>query len=132
MIGDINFKGYISIDGDNIGAKIEKLLIENKKNKLREFSGYIKYTINDISKFLENYNIELIFCAGDNLLGYGNIDCELIAKLTKKIKRYKINFSVGIGRTLCDVYLALKYSKAHGKHRITIVCNSKIIYSKKI
>jgi len=125
-------KCYLSIDGDNIGSEIEKLLIESRIDELKKFSSTIEQIIQEVSKLLTEHGLELIFSAGDNVLCFGIINSELIYMLCRKISNRRVTFSVGIGKTLCDTYIALKYSKSCGKNRLTVVYNSKIVFSEKI
>ena len=119
-------KYYIGLDGDSIGREVERLIISNEEEKLQMFSYKITETINDLSAYLIEKGINIIFAGGDSILAYGEINEILITELLDMFeKKTKKTVSIGIGKTLSDVYLGLKLAKANGGNQF-------INYTKKI
>ena len=108
---------FTAVDGDNIGRIIEKYIIENDEQKLRAFSEYVENYFSNLSLKLKDLGGDIIFCAGDNLL------CKFHNKLQESLKKIikpenSFTISIGIGKTLIETFLALKYAKANGKNQI--------------
>ncbi|MHA1757991.1 MAG: mCpol domain-containing protein [Promethearchaeota archaeon] len=108
----------MSLDADDVGFKIQKLIIEEKEKEIVELSNIIKKYIKDITLFLSNQNLEIVISAGDNILCKGAfIDIQKITSYLFK-KNSIIKCSVGIGNSLKNCYLALNYAKSIGKNTI--------------
>jgi len=117
---------FCSIDGDRIGATLEKLIISQDLTRLTQFSQLINETINKISQDILEKNYELIFSGGDNILFSGNFNisyCEDMSKYFEKTTSNKL--SVGIGDTAIESFLALKIAKASGGAVIFDYCEIK-------
>lgn len=123
---------YIGIDGDDIGKKIERYLLESNENLVQEMSDTISLLINEITSYLKNEGASIIYSRGDNILcKYNNdthhfkISIDIIDKLYDFLFNLDINitFSVGISDSLKDTYIALKYAKSIGKNCLVIYNN---------
>ena len=109
---------YIGIDGDNIGIKIEKSLLENDEINVARISEEMTSSIKKITNYLKVLNFEIIFSAGDDILCKGEfIEIANLSNFLAEIKNTN-TFSVGIGNTLEKTYVALKYAKSIGKNKI--------------
>jgi GTP cyclohydrolase III len=110
---------YIGIDGDNIGSKIELHFLENNEEAIQFFSETIEKTISLMASQLEESGMKIIFCAGDSILCRSdNIDTVKLQDTLKVGIKDGIYFSAGIGQSIRQAYLALKYAKTSGKNRI--------------
>jgi GTP cyclohydrolase III len=113
---------YISIDGDNIGSALEKLVILQKTDELRNFSRDVFSFFEAIKKELLNCEAEVIFHGGDSILAKIAIEHIDSVALLEKIftgvlyrERCKISISVGLGSSILEAYIALKAAKSSGK-----------------
>jgi hypothetical protein len=109
---------YIGLDGDNVGTKIEKCLIENNEQEVGRLSKEITDTKDKITDYLRSLNFEIIFSAGDDILGKGDsIDIKRLTEFLLDVEG-ECSFSAGIADTLAKTYVALKYAKSIGKNAI--------------
>lgn len=109
---------YIGIDGDNVGNKIEKSLLENDEINVAKVSEEITSSVNKITKYLKIINFKIIFATGDDILCKGeSIEINKLSDFLAETKNTN-TFSVGIGNTLEKTYVALKYAKSIGKNKI--------------
>lgn len=113
---------YIYIDGDNIGLKIEQSFLNNDEKDLTAINLIVLNAVSKISTYLENKNQQIIFSGADGIISKGT---ELnINKLLGIVRNAEISltFSIGIGDSLRNCYIALRYAKSIGK-------NIAIVYS---
>lgn len=109
---------YIGIDGDNVGTKIEKSLLENDEINVARVSEEITSSVIKITNYLKIINFKIIFSTGDDILCKGeSIEIDNLSDFLAEIKNTN-TFSVGIGNTLEKTYVALKYAKSIGKNKI--------------
>ncbi|AHL22644.1 mCpol domain-containing protein [Thermococcus nautili] len=121
---------YISIDGDNIGALLEKFILQNKKEDLKNISKTISLCFQSFISKLESevlIPIEVIVLGGDTIIIEVN-EREITTAINVIIKHFSncpFSVSIGIGASLREAYLALKFAKATGKNKIVIHKDSK-------
>jgi hypothetical protein len=113
---------YIAVDGDSIGNQIERCMIEQNEELLVSFSNAVVDGLEVIRDYLAGNNYRIILFAGDSLLAEGP-ECDYEQLHTLCIMN-SISFSVGIGQTMFDAYMALKYAKVSGKSKIVISVKS--------
>ncbi len=119
---------YIGIDGDNIGDRLEFFLLESQEESIRSFSQEVELHLKKIWHALQQINAQMILCSGDSLLCKVEvIDAVLLRKAITSERTSGITFSAGIGETLKDAYIALKYAKASGKNKIIYLENGRYI-----
>ncbi|MEZ5038495.1 MAG: mCpol domain-containing protein [Saprospiraceae bacterium] len=110
---------YFGLDGDSIGRIIESYLIENNVEELEQFSKKIVKAIEEIKTLVETMDGKVIFCTGDSILFYGEIDPsfgEVIVRIFKE--KTNRTASVGIGKTTAFTYLGLKLAKSKGGNQV--------------
>lgn len=106
---------YIAIDGDHVGARLEKYLLENDERELATFSQDLSSLLDELAEKLKREGYSIVYLGGDSLLAKKpDFDLELVAD---EVQNTKITFSVGIGTSCHDAYIALKYAKASGRNR---------------
>lgn len=112
---------YVYIDGDDIGLKIEKSFMTNNEAELRVVNIEVDKAVSTISNQLKDIGFDIIFCGADGIIG--KKDMIDIKKLHLSISQlpFSIRFSVGIGNTLREAFLALRYAKSNGKNGIAIL-----------
>jgi hypothetical protein len=109
---------YMGLDGDDVGRNLERYFIENDEFHLSELSNKISKSINSLTEFLRTLGYDIIFVAGDNILCKGeNIDIEALLNYLGSFNG-PCTFSGGIGKTIEQTYLALKYAKSVGKNSL--------------
>ncbi|WP_035991680.1 mCpol domain-containing protein [Leptolyngbya sp. KIOST-1] len=111
---------YVGIDGDDVGARLELGFLKNREEDVRLLSKEVDKSILIMSENLQSLGMEVIFFSGDSLLCKGeDLDTNMLVELIES-QSITFNFSAGIGNTLRDTYLALKYAKTSGKSRVVI------------
>jgi hypothetical protein len=111
---------YVGIDGDNIGSRLELGFLQNREEDIKEISQKVDSGILAMAERLQDLGMEVIFFSGDSLLCKGeSLDTDVLVQLIKS-QSITFSFSAGIGDTLRDTYLALKYAKTSGKSRVVI------------
>ena len=109
---------YVYIDGDDIGLRIEKCFMANNEIELNSINKEISNIIERISSYLEKTGCVIIFNGADGIIfKHENPDIKNIYYYIKSINS-KITFSIGIGNSLRETFLALRYMKANGKNGV--------------
>lgn len=107
---------YAYIDGDDIGLRIENSFMNNDEIRLMMLSNSLRDIINEIKVKLSNCGYLIIFGAADGIIcKKEEIKIEELIKLTKYSNK-EITFSIGVGTSLKDSYIALRYAKCNGKN----------------
>ena len=106
---------YIAIDGDNIGATVERYVILEERDALTQYAASVDSAIKRLGDELSAIGGLIVFCGGDSVLAEFSEDQE-IALIKKLIFRTRnIGISIGSGSTMREAYLALKMAKTSGK-----------------
>ncbi len=106
---------YIGLDGDNIGRLVESYFIENNVSKLVEFSRNVVRALDEIRIMGEHNGADVLFCTGDSILLYGDIDVSFGTEMLEVFHRETgKTASVGIGQNMANTYLGLKLAKSRG------------------
>lgn len=112
---------YIYIDGDDIGLRIEKSLMTNDERSLRVINIAVNEAILRLTNYLTNRNCKIIFSGADGIIfKTENLRIEEFQSYIYTIER-SITFSIGIGNSLKEAFLALRYAKANGKNGVAIL-----------
>jgi GTP cyclohydrolase III len=112
---------YAYIDGDDIGLKIEKCFMTDNEAFLRVINAEVDSAISTISKHLQDTGFDVIFCGADGIIcKKDKIDIETLHLYVSNLT-FDIRFSVGVGNTLRESFLALRYAKSNGKNGIAIL-----------
>ncbi|MCQ2014615.1 MULTISPECIES: mCpol domain-containing protein [Clostridium] len=114
---------YAYIDGDDIGLRIENSFMNNNEIRLKEINELVKEIIEKITIYLKENNHEIIFSGADGIICKNkNINGDEIIEFIRKNSE-EINFSIGVGNSLRDAFLALRYAKSSGKNIVAIFNN---------
>lgn len=107
---------YAYIDGDNVGLIIEKCFLENDEKGLNYINSYIIDTIKKIEQYLLQSKLDIIFSGADGIICKGEVlDHIDLLKFIREISK-DVTFSIGIGSTLKESYVALRYAKSNYKN----------------
>lgn len=112
---------YVAIDGDDIGRKLASSYLANRPDSLKATRDLIDLKTRKISELLSSLGYEVLFCAADGVTGALKADRINTSSLYQEIEIIggnEISFSVGVGRSLRESYVALLYAKSTGKARI--------------
>src|SRR6266498_3849452 len=114
---------YVAADGDNVGSRLEYLVITNNIEALKEFSTKFNAAMEWFENELEVcFSASMVFFGGDNLLASitsNKFARESLERLRFEFsKRAQSTLSIGIGDTPQQAYLALKLAKTNGKNVI--------------
>lgn len=115
---------YFGLDGDDTGTKLENNFLESSdEDEFRILSESVTKAVAEIGKLIQSHHQEnaLIFAAGDDLLFKGRFDGQTLHAMQKMYKSLTsgLTCSIGFGRTIREVYLALKLAKTEpGKNSI--------------
>lgn len=107
---------YIYIDGDNIGLKIEQSFLNNNERDLLEINSKVTNAVKHITSYLITCKYEIIFSGADGIISKGELmNFHNLLKIVRAIDS-ELTFSIGIGNSLKDSYVALRYAKSYGKN----------------
>ncbi len=105
----------LSIDGNNVGKKIEQYIFAGSLFELAQFSKKITDYINTLKDVIESYDGRVYMCGGDNILASVSNDKvqDVIRKIYNIHAPEKVTFSIGLGNTPSLAYLALQKRKSN-------------------
>lgn len=107
---------YAYIDGDDIGLKIENSFMNNDEDGLKNINNMVKDAVDTINNHLQQLGYELIFGGADGIICKGeDININELMNYVRNVRK-ELNFSIGLGMTLKDSYIALRYAKSNGKN----------------
>jgi len=107
---------YISIDGDDVGSEIERLIVLCQPEALVQYWKSVSHVITDLEARLKSQGANVLICGGDTILA--ELDRVPSPELMHKLfsSTLPLSFSVGTGHTMLEAYIALKTAKASGKN----------------
>ncbi|MCU8069462.1 mCpol domain-containing protein [Shewanella sp. SM32] len=112
---------FITIDGDDIGQLIVSCYLRNDQLALARTNALVNNTTEAIADFLSANGFSILFCAADGVAAYTDAmipdDKDLYSSI-KALAGDNISFSVGIGASLREAYVALLSAKSSGKARL--------------
>ena len=122
---------YIYIDGDNIGLTIEISFLNNDEKLLKKINNNVIKSVSVITEYLISKKQEIIFSGADGIIAKGEniILHELLAFI--RSTNNELTFSIGLGKTLSDCYIALRYAKSSNKNIAISFINDKFIICNK-
>ena len=105
---------FLAVDGDDVGRRLERLLIANLPEEAKAFSNGVDVDLANLRDHILAVGADIVFCAGDGLLALVPDSFDPSFMPDPKT----ITWSVGLGETSCDAVLALKKAKALGRNRV--------------
>ena len=108
---------YVSVDGDDIGKMLTKIIYARSEEDISAFSNYVADFFLDIKKTVIELGGKVIFCAGDSIAYYIESEEELLCTF-EKMKTDRFNVSIGCGNTLQQAHWALNIAKSLGKNQV--------------
>lgn len=113
---------YLAMDGDDIGSQIEYFILKNDSHELMmfslRFSAAIEWLIGELAAA---YQPNILLSGGDTLLVSisHEIDTDVIEAIRNGFaERARRTLSMGLGSSLREAHVALKYAKVSGKNRL--------------
>lgn len=107
-----NSTWYYSFDGDQVGRRIQTMILENDTSGVREFSRVVTACVTNLRDRLVGLGCEVLFAAGDSVMVIGppNLPIEVLP-----VRVNGLTFSVGIGTTPREALIALARAKTEGR-----------------
>jgi GTP cyclohydrolase III len=119
---------YAYFDGDDIGAKLELLLLDDKEEDARSYSQSINSAVARLREFLSLRHVETILVGGDDLIAFwpsGHISMREIENARKIFLGVcSCTISVGIGSSLSEAAFNLRRAKLQGKNQVVSAIGS--------
>ena len=104
---------FISVDGNNIGKRLEQYILSERFNELKSFSDRVTTAVSGLSRFVVEIGGKVLMSGGDNLLAtVPENECRSLKCFLDGIQSRDLSFSMGIGHNARASFLALKYAKA--------------------
>jgi GTP cyclohydrolase III len=107
---------YMAIDGDDVGAEIERLVVLCQPEALTFYWKSVSSVITKLGKQLTCQGANVLICGGDTILA--ELDKAPSFKLIYELfsNTLPLSFSIGTGQTMLEAYIALKTAKVSGKN----------------
>ena len=106
-------KAYIAVDGNETGKHLEKYLLSNDLEKIRNISLNLNQQIESLRSEFVNVDGDVLISGGDNILVVADSTAiSVICQRIREMPQGEICFSTGIGNSARNAYLALKYAKS--------------------
>lgn len=114
---------YAYFDGDDVGAKLELLLLDNKEEDARSYSESINSALVQLRAFLSLMRAETILAGGDDLIAFwSSSGCISIREIENARRTFfdacSCTISVGIGGSLSEAASNLRRAKLQGKNQV--------------
>jgi GTP cyclohydrolase III len=112
---------YLAVDGDDVGHRLEYLMLMNNRESIIEFSKTFQRAMDWLeNKLVTDFEAEIIFNGGDNLLACLPLDY-LSSKALEELRnsfaeKATSTLSAGLGDSPRQAYFALKLAKTSGKN----------------
>ncbi|PTA97685.1 MULTISPECIES: mCpol domain-containing protein [unclassified Sulfitobacter] len=114
---------FVTIDGDDIGRRLAACYLSNDIKALEATRELVDLKTHQISNLLTDLGYRVLFCAADGVTAHSNdniVDDMRLYQSIENIAGLELAFSVGVGETLREAYVALLFAKSTGKARL---CN---------
>ena len=105
---------FVAIDGDDIGRRLAACYLSNQVDALKATKDLVELKTQRISGLLSSLGFEILFCAADGVTGSTRKSVVDDSSLYQRIKEAvgdEISFSVGVGGSLREAYVALLYAR---------------------
>ena len=110
---------FVGIDGDDVGATLVSLIIQNKAEEATRFSERVIRGLRLVGDRIRQSGGRVFFVGGDNLLAELEFDRNLLGELQEIFKAETgCKVTIGVGSLPLEAYLALKLGKGRGKGQI--------------
>lgn len=112
---EISVELYYGLDGDNTGTILESMLQSNlNEEDLRDFSCKVKKAKDKIVEYIKkSAHGKVIFAEGDDILFKGSFHISELQQMSQIYKDISggLTCSIGYGKSLKEVLLAMKFAK---------------------
>lgn len=109
---------YVLLDGDQVGLRIEDLLLRNELSRLYLLIQDLDDAVLGLSRLLRAAGGLVYVCGGDGILGSADDLRPFLGALRKARILQPCTFSAGVGDSVRDALIALKLAKARGPGEI--------------
>lgn len=109
----MNESVFVSIDGNNIGKRLERYILSERFDDLKSFSDRVSSAVSELSRFVVGLGGTVFMSGGDNLLATVPAnERHFLKRFFDGVQSRDVSFAMGIGRNARASFLALKYAKA--------------------
>jgi GTP cyclohydrolase III len=110
---------FVGMDGDDVGATLVSLIIQNKAEEAARFSERVIRGLRLVGDRIRESGGRVLFIGGDNLMAELELDRNLLGELQEMFKAETgCEVTIGVGSLPVEAYLALKLGKGRGKGQI--------------
>ncbi len=111
-------KSFVLIDGDDVGEKIDALIVKGDVVELLRFTRAVDRAVDRIAALVRKSGGAVHMAGGDNVLGQvGDVD-GFLRTFMKARRAFCVTFSVGVGASAREAHVALKAAKGAGTGEI--------------
>lgn len=114
---------YYAYDGDNVGLRLEKVILSNDVDEIRHYTSGFSQAIANIKQTLVELGCEILFMGGDSILACSPTP---VSEMSLPVESSGFSFSVGIGDTPAMSLISLKVAKSEGKACIREIKRSQL------
>ena len=118
---------YITIDGDDVGRRITSSYLSNDLGALIAVNKLVNNKTLQVADFLRSQGYVIVFCAADGVAAYCQgeniIEDDVLFNSVSRIANNEMTFSVGVGNSLRESYVALLAAKSNGKNQLMNFAN---------
>ena len=109
---------YFGFDGDSTGDYLEMAFEKSNEDEVRQRSQIVHEVIGELKKLIykaTKYHKSVLFAEGDNILFKAPYQTSLLSDLQRIYKeKTGLTGTIGYGKTLPEVALAMRLAKAQG------------------
>lgn len=99
---------YYSFDGDQVGRRLQALILENDLEGIANFSRIAAAALTSLTQALERAGAHMVFSAGDSIMAWSSSELDLTSL---PLRSNGIRFSVGVGDSPREALVGLTKSK---------------------
>lgn len=104
---------YVLVDGDNVGEKIDLLVLQGDLQALTEFTRGIDLAVGRVAALARDFEGAVFMAGGDNILARLSDLPAFLDRFALLRADFCCPFSMGIGPEARDAHVALKVAKAY-------------------
>jgi GTP cyclohydrolase III len=108
----LNRSWFVALDGDQVGRRIEQLILSAKLSELSSYSQSVVDAIKTLESILLKAGGKVYMTGGDNLLAEVTDINFFLSNFISIRDELVCSFCVGIGTDPIKAYLALKFAKS--------------------
>ncbi|WP_190865169.1 mCpol domain-containing protein [Actinomadura sp. RB99] len=113
---------YAHFDGDDVGSKLELMLLDDDEESARDYSNSINIAIARVQEILSRSGAAIVLSGGDDLIASWTADSISFSDIERVRQTFRdvcgCTLSVGIGFCLSEAASSLRRAKLQGKDQV--------------